>query len=155
MGEKTDFGRDFLHLARELQLLGSDTGNLDPVADAAARLFLVHSWGLSVKEGDEANELFWEQLNAGELGELSKAVRRITARISDDRAAKERLIVQLAAIAAMDFDITDKEGAFLRWFQEAFDVRPSEYKAMIQQGLDLAVALDYFGTVYLEKKKAE
>lgn len=149
MDNKVEFGCDFLYVMRELQMRSGAGGNLDPVSDAAARLLLVQ-WGLSIEEGDKANELFWQRVNEGTLDPLAVAAQRIADGIGGDRGAQKRLIVQLAAVGCMDFDLTDREVSLIGWFRDAFDMRSSEFADLCRQGLDLAVALDYFGTKYAE-----
>lgn len=123
------------------------------ISDAAARLFLIE-WGLSVEEGDKANALFWDRVRDETLGEFLPAYRRIVDHVSKDRAAQERIIIQLAALASMDFKVEDKEATFVRWFRDEFDLRPSEFTNLCQRGWDLAVALDYFGREYLGAQEA-
>lgn len=153
MSGKISFGCDFLYLMRELQLRSSESGELDLISDAAARLFLVE-WGFSVEEIDETNKLFWDRVNSESLGDLLPAMQRVVEHVSKDPSAQERLVMQLAAIGSMDFSVTAQEGSFVSSFQEAFDLRPSEFNALCQRGWELAVALDFFGMQYLEAKKA-
>lgn len=43
----------------------------------------------------------------------------------------------------------------MRWFLQAFDLRPSRYRVLRQWGWDLARALDFFGQQYLEAHRGE
>jgi len=152
MSGKISFGCDFMYVMRELQVRASESAALDPISDAAAKLFLIE-WDFSPDEVDEANKLFWDRFNSESLGELLAAMQRVVEHVSKDRAAQERLVIQLAAIGSMDYNVTSQEGSFVSGFQEAFDLRPSEFNALCERGWNLATALDYFGAQYLEAKK--
>ena len=152
MSGKIEFGCDYLHLTRMLIWEAKPESKQDEVSDAAAKLFLLQ-WGFSVEEVDQANALFFERVNTETLGEFHPAYQRIVAHVSKDRTAQERLVTQLAALGAMDFQVTDGEANFVRWFMGEFDLRPSEFQDLCQRGWDLAVGLDYFGTAYMENKK--
>lgn len=151
MSGKVNFGRDFLYITRELQIRASEAGVIDPVSDAAAKLFLVQ-WGLSPDDVDEADTLFWDQASAGTLDEFHVAFERIVDYLGKDRAAQERLVIQLAALGSMDFAITDEEASFVRWFQDAFDLRPSEFNELCQRGWEWAIALAFYGDAYEQAK---
>ena len=153
MSGKISFGCDFLYLMRELQLRASESGELDLVSDAAAKLFLIE-WGFTVEEVDEANKLFWDRVSSESLGEFFAAIQRVVEHAGKERSAQERLVIQLAAIGSMDFNVTPMEESLVSGFQEAFDLRPSEFNALCDRGWNLAVALDFFGTQYLEAKQA-
>ena len=151
MSGKIEFGCDYLYLVRTLIWEAKPESGQDAIPDAAAKLFLLQ-WGFSVEEVDQANALFFERVNAETLGEFHPAYERIVAHVSKDRTAQERLVTQLAALGAMDFQVTDGEANFVRWFMDEFDLRPSEFQALCERGWDLAVGLDYFGKVYMETK---
>lgn len=153
MSGRVSFGCDFLHLMRELYWRSSDSPEDADyrIPDAAARLFLL-LWGLSAQEVDQANELFWQRFNSRTLDELRQVMQRMADHVSRDQAAQERLVTHLAAMGSMDFEVTDAERFFVRWFQEALDLRPSEFGAWCERGGALAIGLDYFGRMYYESK---
>lgn len=152
MSGKLEFGCDFLYLTRMLIWESTPDGGPDAISDAAAKLFLLQ-WGFSVEEVDQANALFFERVNSDTLGEFNPAYKRIVEHVSKDRAAQERLVIQLAALGSMDFEITNEEANFVRWFMDEFDLRPSEFQDLCQRGWDLAMGLDYFGRAYMETRR--
>lgn len=151
MNPKTSFGYDFLYLMRSLQLAGSKKKGFDPIADAASRYFLI-TWGLTPEEADDANKHFWEDVQRRNLSNFKESFERIVNHMKKDRAALDRLVVQATAIASLDFDVTPDEATFIHMFQDYFDLRPSEWKALVKQGTNLAIALHYFGGTYADNR---
>jgi hypothetical protein len=149
MSGKIDFGCDFLNIMRNLELKGKDK-SLNPVSDAAASLFLVQ-WGFSIEEVDKANALFWDKVESKKLeNDLTVVAKRIVDHISGDHAAQERLVIQLAALGDMDYDINEEEVSYVKWFEELLDMKPSEFYSLCERGEALAVALNFFGAKYRE-----
>ena len=157
MSGKLNFGRDLFYIMRELIERGKnpDQAAIQEsrwiVPDASIRLFLIQ-WGLSVEEIDEANTMFWNQVESDSLEDLQIVIERVVDHLSNDSEAKERLIIQMAAIGLLDFDVTEGESNFVRRFQEVLDFRPSEFSKLASRGNDLAIALNYFGNEYVKAK---
>lgn len=156
MTGKIEFGVDFLYLCRDfISRSANPNEEVDEIdraiSDVAARLFLL-LWGLSVDEGDEANQKFWERVNNNSLEDLDLVVERIVKHLEADRSAQERLIVQLTAIGLMDFDVTEGEKFVVNYLSDKFDFRPSELSDLADQGHSLAVGLNYFGDIYMQEK---
>ena len=151
MKGKIEFGCDYLNIMRSLAWAD---GEWDPVEDAAAKMFLL-SWGFSLEEIDEANALYLERLNKDALeSDLYKVAKRIADHIAQDKAAQDRLVTELAAVGAIDRDVTGEEREFVEWFQHLLDMRPSEFAALCIQGEALAIALNYFGDAYADRRSA-
>jgi hypothetical protein len=149
MSGKLEFGCDYLNIMRNLELRGAPDEVGDPVADAAARMFLLH-WGFSVIEIDETNKLFWDRVRNNSLeSDLLKVIDRVYDHIKDDKVAQERLVTELAAIGDMDLQVNDEERVFVNYFRDKLDMKPSEFNALCSRGTDWAVALNYFGDEYL------
>jgi uncharacterized tellurite resistance protein B-like protein len=146
-----NFGCDYLYLIRYLILKRDNSNVSDSVSDAAAKFFLI-SWGLSIDEIDAANKLFFEKHKKDEFDDFNNIVDRIISFISEDKSAKERLIIQLSAIAFMDYEIKDEEASYVRMFSELLDFRPSEFIRLTEIGSDTAIALNYFGDIYSKER---
>lgn len=155
MRGKIKFGFDYLVLMRNLQWKGrSSSDGLDPVDDAAARLFLLE-WGFTNQEVDETNKIFWERARANALPtDLLPVAQRVTEYLKGDRNAQERLIIQLAAVGSMDGIVTPDEGLFVLWFRDLFDLKPSEWEALANRGEELAVGLNFFGKTFASNRGA-
>ena len=157
MSGKLNFGRDFFYIMRELMWRGKkpdQTASQDNsliVPEASIRLFLIQ-WGFSVDEIDEANAMFWKQYESDSLEDLPIVIERVVDHLSNDIEAKERLLVQMAAIGLLDFDVTEDEASFVQGFQDLLDFRPSEFTKLASKGNDLAIALNYFGNEYVKAK---
>jgi hypothetical protein len=150
MNPKIAFGSDFLFLMRSLQLSASDYTRIDPISDAVARFFLI-TWGLSAKEADEANTQFLSKAQSGKLGNFQECIERIVNHVKKDRLSLERLVVQCAAIATLDYDVTPDEASFVRMFQDYFDLKLSEWEALVNQGANWAIGLNFLGNAYAEE----
>ena len=146
MSGRISFGCDFLYLANMLQPQWSSIHDVDLVR-ATSRLFLVQ-WGFSLEEINKAEAILWDRIDAGALDDLSAVVQRIVNHFKKDRSAQERLIAQLAAIAVMDCEYSDRDAAFVGFFQEAFDLGSAEFFDLYEQGRNLATALLLFGRAY-------
>jgi len=154
MNGKLEFGCDYLQIMRSLEAVGDTNGKWDPVADAAARLFLLQ-WGFSIQEIDDANKLFWDRLQKNALeNDLDVVATRIADHIHDDRPAQERLVQQLAAVGEMDLKVNDEEQNFVGYFRDKLDMRQSEFTKLCEQGEAWAIALDFFGQQYAKNRKA-
>lgn len=147
MSGKVEFGVDYLHLMRGLMLVATEDRKLDPISDAAARLYLVH-WGLTTEQADDASELFFQRAEEGKLGSTSDVVDRMVEHFDGDRRSQEQLVVEIVSIGFMDFEVSDAEADFVRTFQHEFDFRPSEFKKLLNRGSQLAIGLSYFGSQY-------
>lgn len=148
MNDRIDFGCDFIMIMRSLAFKGSPN-QVKPVNEALAQLFLVQ-WGLTPDEVAAADRLFYAKMNAGEMNApLLNVAQRIAARVSNNPAAQQTLIVQMAALGAMDFMVTPEEGAFVTIFQRLLNIGPVDYQALCIQGGNLALALNNFGRAYI------
>ena len=153
MTGKLEFGCDYLDLMRWLETQGSK--NMDPVTDTAVRLLLLQ-WDFTLEEIDEANKQFWERADKGSLGDnLLTVMKRVTEYIKDDKPAQERLIIELAAVAFMDGNITKEEGDFVSVFQYLCDMKTSEFHALCTQGINWAKGLIFFGNEYAKAKSSK
>jgi hypothetical protein len=152
---KLEFGFDYLYLMRNFEMRGLEPESKQPfnrVEDAAARLFLLQ-WGFSVEEIDAANKLFLDRLEHHALErDLKVVVDRLVEYVKTDPVAQERLVVQMAALGALDANVTKDEAEFVMLFQNLLDMRQSEFKRCLDQGADWAIALGYFGSVYAEER---
>jgi len=155
MSGKIEFGFDYLVLVRNLQWQGRNPSDgLDPVDDAAARLFLLQ-WGFTLKEIDEVNNVFWDRARTSSLPtDLLAVAKRIADHVNENKDAKERLVVELAAIGAMDGNVSPDEGRFVYNFRDLLDMRPSEFDALINQGTGWAIGLNFFGQEFAKARGA-
>ncbi len=151
MNPKVSFGHDFLYVMRSLQLSASPK-SIDPIADAATRLFLV-MWGLTAEEADEANNLFFQHVDQDRSGDFRACFERLAGHVRKDRVASERLVIQAAAIASIDLKVTSEETMFIRALEGYLDLKPSEFDALLKQGANWAVGLHFFGNTYRVSKK--
>jgi len=145
------FGVDFLYLMRVMEI-NDDENKKNPqpnFTDGIIRLFLLQ-WGFSVSEIDEANHLFHEMAKEGGFHNLDIVIERISKLVNNDKEKQERLIIQMAAVGCIDEEITERERVIMNEVNQAFDLRPSEVKALISRGTDWSVALNFIGQAYLE-----
>ncbi|MEK9137108.1 MAG: hypothetical protein AAB393_08295, partial [Bacteroidota bacterium] len=141
MNGKLEFGCDYLQIMRALEFQHDTEGKFDPVADAAARLFLLQ-WGFSLQEIDDANKLFYDRAQSQKLeNDLGVVAKRIVDHIRNDRPAQERLVMELAAVGAMDRNVNENEVSFVQVFQNMLDMKSSEFFALCNQGQAWAHAL--------------
>lgn len=150
MSKKINFGVDFLFVVRSLQI-DEKKLKFDPVTDAASKLFLV-DWGLSAEEVDEVNKMFFDKGNSGSLDKFDVTIERLVNHLKKDKPSTERFIIQVAALASLDFNITEMEATFVNMLKDYFDLRKSELETLLQRGTNLAIALNYFGETYSKEK---
>lgn len=150
MNKKIEFGCDYLHVMRNLESW-REKEEFDPRADAIARLFLLQ-WDFSVEEIDEANHLYLDRVNGKSLDDDAKVTERLIAFVKEDKAATERLVIELVAVGAVDDHVTEGEGNFVRSFRDRLDLRPSEFNVLIKKGVDWAHALAFVGSEYADAK---
>jgi len=163
MGNKNEvsgkilFGVDYLNLARSLEIRGLKDPNdpYSPSSDAAAKLFLLQ-WGFTTDEIDKANQVFYEKVNNNELDDtLQPVIDRVMKFIGDDKEEQERFVIELAALGMMDFNVTEDEKGFVFYFQDKFDLKPSEFQDLCMKGSQWAIALNYFGDEYMKEKNGK
>jgi hypothetical protein len=152
MSGKLNFGCDYLQIILEVFNRG-DTDSLDLLSYEVARLFLL-DWGFSFEEINQVANIYVEKLKKETLGDLSDTVSRLVAFANKDRAMQERLVIEVAAIGYLDFEVTDDEDDFIHIFQDQFDFKPSEFKALTAKGSEIAGVLNSFGERY-KKQKAD
>jgi hypothetical protein len=154
MKGKTEFGCDYLNIMRNLELKAKTDGEVDPVADAALLLFLVN-WGFTKNEISEVNKLFFDRYKDISLVEanLSKAIDTVIDYIKEDKAAQERLFIELVSIATIDNEANENEQAFLVYFRDILGIKPPEINALVNKGGDLTTALNYFGNTFIKNRK--
>jgi hypothetical protein len=96
-----------------------------------------------------ADNLFFAKMNAGEMnGPFLNTVQRMAARTANNPAAQQMLIVQMAALGALDFIFTPEEGAFVTIFQRYLNIGTVDFQVWCAQGASLALALNNFGRAY-------
>ena len=155
---KISFGCDYLNMMRYMEM-PNEKEEYDKdkasVVDAVAQLFLLQ-WDFSVEEINEANKVFWEKVNSPTFDEkIDTVIDRIVMFLKDDKKAQDKFFIQLTAVAQMDQTFLDKEGWIPRYFQDKFDIRPSELEQYFKKGFDWRIALDYLGERYTEYNKKE
>ena len=143
MDAKVSFGVDFLNIMGNADLKSGQKDNMSGFN--LARLFLVTEWGLSVQEGDDANKLFWEQINKNTLDDLGVVVDRFLSHLKKDPAASAKFLTQMITINFIDGQITDEERDFTMAFANELDFRKSEVSVMVEKASAYALAYDFFG----------
>lgn len=147
MNGKIAFAVDYINVLG-LMNVRSRVG-MNPISHAAILLFLTE-WGLSAAELDEANQTFWAQVEAKTLDDFNVAAQRLTKAIAERDTERKRLMIQLAAIAELDRDLTPDELAYFKSWGETLDLRPSEVSALFERGRQMALALSFFGKKFME-----
>jgi hypothetical protein len=147
MNGKIAFAVDYINVLG-LMNVRSRVG-MNPISHAAILLFLTE-WGLSAAELDEANQIFWTQVEQKTLDEFSVAAQRLTKAIAQRDTERKRMMVQLAAIAELDRDLTPDELAYFKSWGETLDLRPSEVGTLFERGKQMAMALSFFGKKFME-----
>ena len=153
---KVLFGVDYLYFMRTMEIEDDDSkkGNMESVVDSVIRFFLLQ-WGFSVDEINKANQLFWEKIENKKLdSSLQPVLDRIVKFVQDDREKQERLVIEMIAVGSLDNNVTERELWFAEQMRDKFDLRPSEYQALISRGRDWATAVDYLGNSYIEFNKS-
>ncbi len=149
------FGVDYFHFMRNMEIPDNETKSdiKGDIVDAVIKLFLLQ-WGFSVEEIDYSNKLFWEKLNNNTLDDsLEPVLDRILSFIKDDREKQEKLLIEITCVGLMDNEVSDRERYFANYFQEKFDLKPSEYSALCTKGGDWHLAFEYLGEEYIEFNK--
>jgi hypothetical protein len=163
MGNKNEvngkilFGVDYLNLATTMEIDGvkSPGDPLSPSEDAAKKLFLLQ-WGFTTEEIDQANHVFWDKVNNKELdATLEPVISRIKKFIGDDKEELDRLVIELAALGLMDFEVTEDERGFMEMIQTEFDLKPSEFQDLCEKGKQWSIALNYYGDEYMNEKNGK
>jgi hypothetical protein len=149
MDAKVSFGLDFLNIMANAGLRSGKDENRN--AYNLARLFLMTDWGLSVQEGDEANQLFWQAVNKNSLEDLKIVAERFIPHLKKDAAASTKFITEMMTINFLDGQITDDEKEFTLLFANDLDFRRSEIEAMATKAYDFAQAYDWFGDNFTKK----
>jgi hypothetical protein len=150
---KISFGCDYLNIMKYMEM-PNEKEEYDKdkasIVDAVARLFLLQ-WDFSVEEVDEACKAFWDKVDSHTLDEMITTVMdRIVIFLKDDKKAQDKFFINLTAVGQMDQTFLDKEGWIPRYFQDKFDIRPSELEQYFKKGFDWRIALDYLGQLYTE-----
>ena len=141
MGNKIEFGADFIHILAEINTRSGK--NFNPLIHAARGIFLIE-WDLSVLEVDEATKLFFERLNEEKLDNLLSCTRKIQAYIGDKQESKERLLIQFSSMAFLDKEVTEEARDFINEFADVLDFRRSEANALYTKAFNLAISLQVF-----------
>ncbi|MCU0514824.1 MAG: TerB family tellurite resistance protein [Anaerolineae bacterium] len=144
---KIRFAVDYINLLGLMNLRAR--GGMNPVAHAAILLFLV-DWGLNAAELDEANRVFWQQVEDKTIDSFEGAAARLRQALHQRPQEQQRMMMHLAAIAELDADLTAEEAGYLKSWGETFDMRPSEVSALYDRGRQLALGLAFFGRRYME-----
>lgn len=149
------FGIDYFNimLLMEVPDEGKTASEKGPIIGAVMRFFLLQ-WGFSVEEIDKAWNLFWEKSEKNELDpKVDTVLGRLCNFVKDDREAQERLLLQIAALGQLDKSVSEGEKYYANFFKEQFDFKPSEFNALVQQGYEWCLALDFLGNQYIEYAK--
>lgn len=149
---KISFAVDYINLLGLMNLRAK--GGMNPVSHSAILLFLI-DWGLTADELDQANQVFWQQVDQKTIDNYEVAAKRLTAALAHHPVEQKRMMIQLAAIAEMDVDLTQEEITYLKSWGEIFDMRPSEVAALYERGRQLALALTFFGKKFMEAKLSQ
>lgn len=148
------FGVDFLCIALLMAASGLTEPNdhISPITISAAKLFLLQ-WGFTTEEIEQADQIFTEKVNNNGLdGTLNQVIDRVVNFIRDDKEKQERFVIELAALALMDLEVTEREDRFVGKFKDLFDMKPSEFQNLIEIGGHWAIALNYFGDEFMKEK---
>lgn len=150
MSGKTSFAIDYLNVMRTMQMLETDSATLNPLAENMCMIFL-HGWGFSFEEFSIANDKFNEKWKNDDLANPSEALSRIAQHLGKDEDRKRNFIVEAVALAALDGDLSEGEGAILRAFQQEMDLKPSELEELLNQGFQVKNMFVLFGKQYSEQ----
>jgi hypothetical protein len=135
-----EFGVDYLWAMRELQNKGS-TNKEGGFVDFISGVLLVIA-GFSPEEKSEADHLFWTRNNNNTLGFFEDAIERLKRHSSNSPAIKRTMISSFASIIQIqEAQITPEQKSFLYYFQNIFDMKPSEFQEAFARGEDIAVVL--------------
>lgn len=150
----SSFPRDLLWVLRELQYRGSSdkTGGFP---DAVARYLLIEL-GLSVDEVDDENRRLWKEFDNNELGRLIDAMHRIrnfASKEGNEYLMRYVITCMATIIQVQESELTDGQSDILNFFQELFDMKPSEFQSAIDHGYDRGVGLIFLANNYLESKR--
>lgn len=149
------FGVDYLNIMilMELPDEGKTASEKNPIIGAVMRFFLLQ-WGFSVKEIDEAWNLFWEKSDKGQLDpKVETVLNRLFNFVKDDHEAEERLLIQITTLGQLDDSVSEGEKYYANYFKEKFDFKPSEFNAIVTKGYDWCMALNFIGNQYIEYNK--
>lgn len=149
---KISFAVDFINVLGLMNLRAKS--GMNPISHSAILLFLI-DWGLSAAELDRSNQLFWQQVDNKSIDNFDVAAKRIVKALENHPEEQRRIMVQLAAIAELDADLTPDEVSYFKNWGEMFDMRPSEVTSLYDRGRQLAMALTFFGRKYMETRLAE
>ena len=148
---KVLFGCDYLNIMRLMEQPEIEKGDkYSQITDAVIRLFLLQ-WEFSIEEIDSSNKVFWDKVNSKTLDEkIDTVIDRIIKFTKNDKAAQERLVIEIFAIGIMNNEISSLERDWANFFKEKFDFRQSEFDALGKRGIDWAQAFDFLGKKYIE-----
>jgi hypothetical protein len=150
------FGIDYYNIMAGMEY--PDDGKTESekvsIIGAVTKFFLLQ-WGFSVHEIDSATKLFLEKAENNELEpKMDIVLDRLSTFVKDDREAQERLILQIVALALLDDRVSENEKFYGNYFKDKFDLRSSEFNALVEKGEDWCMSLDYIGNAYIEYSKA-
>jgi hypothetical protein len=151
MNGKTSFAIDYLHMLFIMNGYAKDGTNF--VSHATCRLFLI-DWGLNPTESDEANKLFIEKMSSHTIDDFTITSKRVVTAFENREEDKKRFMHNLATIAALDDDLTDKEMSFYREWGELLDFKPTELETMWKFGWNWAIVLRFVGSAFYEQMKS-
>jgi tetratricopeptide (TPR) repeat protein len=139
---------DMLRLFREL-LVRSEAYQPADFADAVARCLLVQL-GFSVQMVDEANSLFFVQVESERMENLGSVIDRVVDFIQDSDWQKEWFISAMAAIvqAQRSAAIDDSQRDFIAAFRDFFDMKPSKFEGALDKGFGWGTALTFAAETY-------
>lgn len=146
MDAKVSFGIDFLNVMGNADMKSGQSDCMNGFN--LARLFLVTEWGLSLEEADEANRLFWEQVQKNSVEDLGVVAERFLSHLKKDSAASTKFLTEMITINFLDERITDEEKQFTMAFAEELDFRKSEVNVMVEKGIAYAAAYGFFARNY-------
>lgn len=148
------FGVDYLFLMRYMELVEDEEqlNNRRKVTDGIIQFFLLQ-WGFSATEINDANNLFFEKVSNNDLDRnIDIVIDRIANFVKDDKEKQERFVIQMAAVGSMDGEISERERDIGSQIKDKFDLRQSEFTALISRGIDWSTCFDYIGQLYIEEE---
>ena len=123
--------------------------------DAVAKYLLVHL-GVSVKEVDETNRVFWQKVENGTLGEFKDALLRISNAVKENEWLKGYIVSSLVTVLEVqESNFTNEQSGLLDLFQSLFDMRPSDFEDAINKGQEWGIALKYVATEYVKSREGK
>lgn len=152
----SQLGKDLLGIFRGLISM-TETDEFNSAQDALAKYFLIEM-GLSIDYVDESDRKFYKDIESGNLDDFDDVIRRLTKFLARDgnEYLKCVIVSDLATLLQIqDEGISDNQNEYLDYFQEIFDMKPSEFQKCIQKGINKGIGLIYFSEAYSKRKNVK